>query len=294
MTTLTTNTPSIASAAMLVELNISTWTGRKLDKRASTEVTASNNAASGVANVNKKLLGDCDELTAITKFVGTSRNMHYAMTMPWSNSGLRLLPTAQFFKYQEQMTAIEQEFNRLVENFLRVYDWEISEAQAKLGALFNADDYPSSDKLRSKFAFYMSYSAVPESGDFRVDLPQEAVAQIKSDYDNFYTNQLERAMNDVWQRTFTALSKMSERLDYAEHEKKKIFRDSLVDNVLDMVEMLRVCNVTNDTQMSAMADKLEDSLRGITPEALREDSYLRTETKRAVDDAIKSLPSLDF
>ena len=39
---------------------------------------------------------------------------------------------------------------------------------------------------------------------------------------------------------------------------------------------------------------LEDALRGVTPDALRDDAFLRAETKRAVDDAIKSLPSLDI
>jgi hypothetical protein len=46
--------------------------------------------------------------------------------------------------------------------------------------------------------------------------------------------------------------------------------------------------------MAAMADRLEETLRGVTPDALREDEYLRRETKRAVDDAIKALPSLDM
>jgi hypothetical protein len=87
---------------------------------------------------------------------------------------------------------------------------------------------------------------------------------------------------------------MSERLDYADHESKKIFRDSMVSNVLDIVELLSVCNVTGDSQMAALANRLDETLRGVTPDALREDGYLRAETKRAVDDAIKSLPSLDI
>ena len=41
--------PSIASAAMLVELSLSVWTGKKKDKAASAEVTAANNADRGVA-----------------------------------------------------------------------------------------------------------------------------------------------------------------------------------------------------------------------------------------------------
>ena len=101
-------------------------------------------------------------------------------------------------------------------------------------------------------------------------------------------------MNDVWQRTHKALSAMSERLDYSASEDKKIFRDTLVTNVLDMVELLTVCNVTGDSQMEAARLKLEDALRGVNADALREDAHLRSETKRTVDEVIKSLPSLDI
>ena len=132
--------PTISSSSMLVELSVSHWTGRKLDRRASKEVTTQNHATSGVANVNKKLLGDCAELSAVQKFVGNSRNIHYGMTMPWSDTGLRLLPTAQYFKYNEAMTAVQDEFNRLVDKFLDAYDWEITQAQSNIADLIQRDD----------------------------------------------------------------------------------------------------------------------------------------------------------
>jgi hypothetical protein len=99
------STPSIASSAMLVEFSASQWTARKKDKKASAEVTADNHAETGVANVNKKLLGNCAELDAVHKLTGAIRNIHYGMTMPWSDTGLRLLPTAQYFKYHQTMTS---------------------------------------------------------------------------------------------------------------------------------------------------------------------------------------------
>jgi len=46
------STPSISSSATLVELGISKWTGRKLDKRASADVASANYASDGVANVH--------------------------------------------------------------------------------------------------------------------------------------------------------------------------------------------------------------------------------------------------
>ena len=82
LTSITTSAPSISTAAMLVELSIGTWTGRKLDKRASKDVTSQNNAATGVASVSKRLLGDCAELDAVQKFAANARNIHYACTMP--------------------------------------------------------------------------------------------------------------------------------------------------------------------------------------------------------------------
>ena len=286
--------PSIASSSMLVELSISTWTARKLDKRASQDVTTQNHAASGVANVNKKLLGDCAELDAVQKFTANVRNLHYGMTMPWSDTGLRLLPTVQYFKYHQSMTEVQNEYQRLVTNFLDAYDWEISQAQAKLGDLFSRDEYPSVEGIANKFKFRFSYIPLPEVGDFRVDVGNEGNEQVKQHYQSYYETQLHNAMQDVWQRAYKALTSMSERLDYADHEQKKIFRDTLVSNVLDIVELLEVCNVTGDSQMSALRLKLDDALRGITPDALREDGYLRAETKRAVDDVIKALPSLDM
>jgi hypothetical protein len=288
------STPSISSSATLVELSVSQWIGRKLDKRASADVTSANYASRGVANVHKKLLGNCPELEAISRLVSEARNAHYSMTMPWADNGLRLCTTKAYFKYHEMMTGYRDSFDDLVNTFLEAWDWAVTQSQAKLGDLHNPNDYPSVTSLRSKFSFRLAYMPLPDVGDFRLDINTEAQNEMKSHYETYYTTQLNNAMKDIWQRAFKSLSRMSERLDYASHEGKKLFRDTLVTNVLDIVDLLSVCNITNDTQMEAMRAKLEDTLQGVTPDALREDEYLRAETKRSIDEAIKSLPSLDM
>jgi|TARA_R110002167_G_scaffold841_5_gene3628 hypothetical protein len=180
----------------------------------------------------------------------------------------------------------------MADAFCNGYWVEVSRAQARIGSLHRAEDYPSEDAIRSKFNFTISYIPLPDAGDFRVDIGNEQKQVLKDHYSEYYSRQFESAMDDVWQRTYKALSSMSERLDYSGNDKKKVFRDSLVGNVLSMVELLTVCNITNDSQMSAMAMQLEDALRGVTPDGLRENESLRVETKRIVDNAIKSLPSL--
>ena len=291
---LTNNIATLSSSAMLVTVNISKWQGRAHDKQASAEIAASNNAERGAANVHKKLLPNSDAFKAIIDHASLMHRMHTRMTMPWADKGARLLPTAQYMKYHGELTMLQTEFYARVDTFIDDYNLSIAEAQVHLGDMYDPNDYPSVDELRQKFKCAIAYSPLPESGDFRVDLPKEAIAELQTSYVNYYEEKTKQAINDIWERLYKVLKNMSERLDYQSKEDKKKFNDTLVSNVTDMVELLRVSNVANSTRMTAMADQLEEALMGVTPDALREDDYFRAETKQAVDKAIANLPSLDI
>ena len=60
------------------------------------------------------------------------------------------------------------------------------------------------------------------------------------------------------------------------------------------MDLLDDFNLTNNQEMKEMKSNLDKVLRGVTADALREDTDLRHKTKKAVDDAIKALPSLDI
>ena len=288
----TVSAPSISSASMLVELNISSWTGRRKDKAASAAVTIQNSARTGVASVNKKLLGDCAELVAVQKFAANVRTSHYAMTMPWSDSGLRLLPTTVYFKYHEQISALQNEFDRLVQLFLDAYDWEVVQAQAKLGTLFHRDEYPTTDSIRSKFAFRMSYIPVPDAGDWRVDIESSAQDALREQYEGFYSAQMERAMRDLWERLHTELDRFVKQLDVDADGKKGKIYDSTIEHVQHLAEMMDHCNFTNDPALQLAQRKLTSSLAGVCREDLIKNEGFRADLKRDMEDAIKALPSL--
>ena len=154
------------------------------------------------------------------------------------------------------------------------------------------EDYPTEESIRSKFAFNIDY--MPVAPCFVTDIGDEAQSVMQEGYEKLLDRELTSAMDDVVSRAKDKIERMSERLDYGGNDKKKVFRDTLVDNVVEIVDLLRVCNLTGDSQMTAMCDKLEYALRGVTPDGLRESESLRVETKRKVDEVIKSLPSLDM
>lgn len=276
--------PSISNSAMLVELNISTWTGRKLDKVISAEIDVAKQTTTRAGNYNKKLFADEPVFDAIGKFAGMARTYHYHATMPWSDSGLRLLTTKMFFDYQKQITEYEHTFNQLVTDFLSQYDKLIIKTQMKLGTMFNSNDYPDAEELVNKFRFSAKFAPVPDVGDWRVDVGHDAQQLLMESYASSYSSNLESAYKDVWERTHEALVSLSTKLA---GENKQIFRDSLVSNAREMVGLLDKFNITNDPKMKQAKVKLENVLFCVTPDALREDDEFRLDTKQKVDDLLK-------
>ena len=276
----------ISSSAMLVDLSLSVWTGRKLDKTVSAEVDVSKNAKGRAGNYHKNLLAGSEKLAEIGKLSSSIRNWSYSQTSPWSDAGTRLLPSTLFFDYKAKLAEYEKMFSDKVVEFLAEYDVLVSKSAFQLGDLFNREDYPLVDKVQSKFGMYYTFSPVPEAGDFRVDIGEAGMAELKKRYDDAFRYRIESSMKDVWERLHDALSKMSERFDYDGSGTKKIFRDSLVENAQELTGLLKHLNITGDMQMEAMRKRLEGLLSGCDADSFREDDALRVKTKSALDEML--------
>lgn len=281
----------IQNSSMLVDLNISMWTGRKQDKQVSEEIDAAKSTKTKAGNYHKKLLAGTARLDDIHKLVTGIRTWHYAQTLPWSDGGSRLLPMKNFFDYKATLSDYETQFADAVDVFLKEYPTLVSAAAFQLGDLFNADEYPDAEKLRDKFRFRYVFLPVPDMGDFRVDVNEAHLVELKAQYESFYQNKLSEAMQDAWDRLHECLAKMSEKLADAQtprmtkdgEVRTQIFRDSLITNAVELCELLTKLNVTNDSKLEQARKQLEVAMVGVTPKDLREDDDLRADTKAKVD-----------
>ena len=284
-----TTTPrlNIDTCAMLVEFNASVWTARKLDKTTTNEVVASKNAgAKDAARVNKHLLAGRTELDIIQQAVGRARQFVYDNTAPWSDSGLRLLPTVNFMKFTERMNDFEEEMEALVKSFVAIYPTLITAQALALGDMFKRDDYPTANEMMTKFSFRVNYMPVPSSGDFRVDVGNQAQAELKQRLESLTQERIDSAMADVRERLSTHLKRMSDRLttDYIGGEaKQRRFHDTLVDGALELCDLTKALNVTNDVALETARSQLEQLLVGVTPADLRKNEAIRQDVKRNVD-----------
>lgn len=286
---MTTTTPrhNIDTCAMLVEFNASVWTARKLDKSTTDEVVASKNAgAKDAARVNKHLLAGRTELDVIQQAVSRARQFVYDNTAPWSDSGLRLLPTVNFMKFTERMNDFEEEMEALVKSFVAIYPTLITAQALALGDMFKRDDYPTANEIMTKFSFRVNYMPVPSSGDFRVDVGNQAQAELKARLESLTQERIDSAMADVRERLSTHLKRMSDRLttDYVNGEaKQRRFHDTLVDGALELCDLTKSLNVTNDMALESARSQLEQLLVGVTPADLRKNEAIRQDVKKNVD-----------
>lgn len=277
---------SIATTSLLVELNIGTWTARKLDKKVSEEVDVQKSTKVKAGNYRKNILAGAKELEAITKLAGNVRNWHYEQTLPWSDSGIRLLPLGNFLKYREELDARMQEFDTLKRNFVTQYPHLISQMAFQLGTLFNRDDYPNPDDVDRKFYFNLNFYPMPESGDFRVEVEEELKRELQDKYQSHYDKKLQEAMAEAWGRLHNTLKHLSERLDTEVDGKAKIFRDATIGNAIELCSLLTSLNVTNDPKLEEARRDLEKALANVEPKDLRESVVVRQDVKARVDEIL--------
>lgn len=279
------NNISIGSSAMLVELSISTWTARKLDKKVSAEVDLAKGTKTSAVNVNKNLLAGTGFLDTITKYAANARAWHLSQTLPWSDNGQRLLPVSNFIEYKEQLGKLNDNFDALVDKFIDAYPNLVTAAAFQLGDLFNRDEYPEADAIARKFKFSYNFFPVPQAGDFRVDIGEEARKEIEASCNRMSDSRIEGAMKDAWSRLHEHLLRMSERLDYGDAD-KKIFRDTLVENAVELVDMLKHFNITRDPKLEQARLDLKSAIGVYDAEMLREMPEARQAVKTKVDEIL--------
>lgn len=277
----------IARSAMLVDLNIAIYSGRKQDKATQGEVTAAKGSGSKkAASVYKNLFAECKELDAITKFQARARAEHYRLTMPWNDQGARLLPTAALLDYQKAMGRYQAEFQLLVDSFLDKYDTLVASAAFQLGTLFDRNEYPSRAQVALRFRMDVSFTPLPTAGDFRLDVESEVQRELVQQYERRLEVQVAQATRDAWDRLYKALSRLSDRLVIDADGKKRVFHDTLVTGAEELCELLTAMNITNDPQLESARRQLEGVLSGVTPKELREEDSTRVQTKQRVDEIL--------
>lgn len=275
---------SISASAVLVELNISVWPASKIDRETTDQVNANAGAVRDAAQTKKNLFAGTSLRKDIEKFAARVRLYHNQNTLPWADKGERLLPTRLFMEYKQTMDAYQQTFDSMCQNFFAEYPRLVAEAPTNLGKMFKAEDYPDIEDVKTKFGFRRAINPLPDSGDFRLDIPSNDLEQLRAEFEGKFNERLADAVREPWDRLHKVLTSISEKLTDAEGDDgKKRYHDSLVSNPLELCALLTKLNITNDPKLEEARRQLELTMLGTDLEAIKEDKHYRADVKSKVD-----------
>lgn len=273
----------IQNTAMLVSLSISSWGGRKQDKKVTAEVEAKHGAHDS-GKFNKVLVGKA-LLEPINQIIGRARAAHYHSTLPWTDDGRRILPSKNFMGCTGELRTLKSEFESAVQNMIAQYPTEVQAARVRLGSMYDPGDYPDPSDIASRFAFIVEFEPIPDAKDFRVDVSAEALSDLKDSVTHTVVLRQAKAMESCYSRLREVVSKVEQRLSIPD----AIFKDSLIQNVKDECSIMDGLNITNDICLTDLVAEIHSQLI-VPPQTIRNSPETRKRIAAAASQLLQRIP----
>jgi hypothetical protein len=291
---------SLASSGVLVSVTVNLWSATKLDQGISDEVSTSKNAVSAAGRYTKNLLANNPKHKALMNYRQTVANWMKRMTYDW-NGDQRYLPTPDVPKFMTEYRQHQAAFGALFNDFDASYEDIISDMAFKaagLGDMFNRNDYPTREKMQKKYGIHLFVNDVPMN-DYRVLVAKDMADELFDVYASQTQRIVEGIVTDQFQRMKDVMESLSFCCDVdvsvgADGEqkirKRKIY-DSTVEKARDMVRLYKEFNLTGNAELSESIAMLENTLRDVNAEILRESDLVRSEVKEGVDEILNRFGS---
>lgn len=284
---------SLQTSASLVAVEVSVWTGNIRDRVTSGEVAHDKGADADAVDVTKKLLAGCAEHRALIRNRQSIYNWLEATTWDWAGR-LRVLANARLPKFMEESKAHEERTRELTEEFLTAYPDIVSNlAFAKQGKLFRREDYPSVETLRPKFAYNLFRMPIP-AGDFRNAVALGTLEDATADYNRQVDRYVQDITSTMMQQFTTVMESISHCCDVettvdkdgnVKTRRRKLY-DATIHKALEMCDTFKQFNPSDCSRLEEARASLENVLRDVNVEALKESDSMRTHMRNEVSDIL--------
>jgi hypothetical protein len=276
----------LQEAAVLARFSAGMPGEARQDKRLTAEVKTDKNLGKDAGRWVKRLY-PAEALEGVRQIVGRAREKHGELTLPWDDSGYRILPTTTYLEYQKAMRELRHEFEAARDAFNASWSKWVEWAKVEHNGSFNPENYDQQKAFRM-FQFTTDFSPIPEGGDFRVQLQEDDVTTLKKELDERLTETLATAQAELWERLATPVRAMVDRLGSPD----KIFRNSLVENLENIVALVPKLNIGGDDKLSGFAKECGDKLLKYNATTLRDSPAVRAATAKDADDILRRLEGL--
>lgn len=282
----------IQTKAILVKISIGLPGLRRKDNETSAEIKRDKNLGDDSGQWQKQLYPD----TAVRKPKGLTKDAPATnawvwqcqfragieeMTLAWPDAGFRLLPMTKHHQFTEYVRSQTPVFAALAEAFVNQLPNYEKWARVEHNGTFDPKFY-TEDWVRKQFRFRVEPRPIPGDNQFA-----NGIAELTSgtNVDECVREALHAANKELFERLAAPVHRMVDTLK----QKGKTFRNSLVTNVADIVDKVESLNVTGDTALSELCQRMRDKLASHDPDALRKRPNARDQAVKDAEEIIDQM-----
>ena len=279
--------------AVLISVKRYMYSPYKLDQEESKQY--------GAGNVNKHLFEGRNNLvkSTISKFTEVYTYVK-DNTVPWT-TGVDMLNINHYMEFNAGLRQRVDDAHRAVDTLCLSWEDEVKDDLDRLSQiaiakgkpnLANASDYPDVDELRAKFGIEIRYMPVPTTGDFRVDISDDDKASLQQQLDDAGVNANKHVIKSMLEPMERAIAKLSVPIG----NDGSVFRDTLVDNLVEVTERMNKINLSDDATIQGSIDNLRDLISSYSSEKgkdlLRSSQTSREKAVTDIDALCKQMSGL--
>jgi len=283
---------SLATSGILLRAKVKVWTATKQDRDISDEVTSNKKAARNAGRYTKQLFADVQELRVLLNDRQTWYNFIQRVTYPWDGEW-GYLPTSRIPQVMAEINQRKAKSMELLENFINAMPAAVSNEAFVQGDMFNRDDYPTPDEVRSKFRIIVQTMNIPE-GDYRVTIADDLAEDLKRNFEaqtRDIIKDIHDKQNDQLVKVLQSFSHCCDSETVMEDgevkvKRKKMYESTLTD-ALELCNTFADFNLADDPRLEEARRDLLNVLDGVTIDQLRNNDTKRIVVKEGVDDILK-------
>lgn len=254
-------------------------------------------AAASVFGAEVELLGMTKKLLdqrhpaykAVTRIRTQAVQTWRDYTVPYPESGIRLIRKDRIGAFEEIMGELRQRLQAAANDLQAVYEELREQARVSLGDLFDPGDYP--DNIAKEFDFEVAYPSVE---------PPEYLKQL---HPHLYQQESERVAARfqeaarLAEEAFAAelanlVAHLAERLKPDPTGKQKKLHRSALENLSEFFERVQSLHITSGGELDEICQTARQVIQGVDVDALKESVLLRQEIGDKLTGVAKQLDGL--
>ncbi|MFY9269001.1 MAG: DUF3150 domain-containing protein [Candidatus Manganitrophaceae bacterium] len=264
----------------LVQLSVSIWGGRIKLSSSALQVDADPALIKAT-----KYLVDRECLKPVERVRNEARSYLYEKTLPFPIPGVLFIPKELIGKIDERLKAYQTDFNEQAEAFSKNYDFFMQGARLRLNSLYDPADYPAD--IRSKFSFSWRFLVLDSPGQSGMLTPEIYERE---------REKFQRTIEEFHDLAGAALrARFAEMVDHVVDRlsgEKKVFRDSLIENIRGFLSDFSQLNINDDQALEAQVNRCRAILDGVDPKTLRSDEWFRGEIAKRMGTVQEQLDAM--